>query len=110
MLMAISTRATGKMVSGIQRVSMSILMEMCMMAIGLLIKRRGRVYWRWPLGISTRANGLTARRTVQVFIVFTIGLYLFANGDVYDGHFINGNRQGPGIYTWVDKSYYNGEW
>lgn len=47
---------------------------------------------------------------MQVIDRLNVGLYLFANGDVYEGHFVNGNRQGPGIYTWIDKSYYNGEW
>lgn len=35
---------------------------------------------------------------------------MFANGDEYQGNFEGGNRQGQGIYTWADKSYYEGEW
>lgn len=32
-------------------------------------------------------------------------------GDVYEGYFVKGNRQGRGIYTWKDDgSYYDGEW
>lgn len=80
------------------------------MAIGLLIRNKDQVYWKWQQVINTRDSGLTEKRMVQVNSSFYLGLYLFANGDVYEGHFVNGNRQGPGIYTWVDKSYYNGEW
>lgn len=108
--MGTNTRVIGKMVSGIPRVFMNTPMGMFMMVIGSLIKSRALAFWKWPLGTSTRASGLTERRMVQVLLINNVGLYLFANGDVYDGHFINGNRQGPGIYTWVDKSYYNGEW
>lgn len=39
-----------------------------------------------------------------------LGLYIFANGDIYEGEFENGNRQGQGCYTWTDQSYYKGEW
>lgn len=39
-----------------------------------------------------------------------VGLYVFANGDIYEGEFENGNRQGEGAYTWTDQSYYRGEW
>ena len=39
-----------------------------------------------------------------------LGLYIFANGDIYEGEFENGNRQGQGTYTWTDQSYYKGEW
>ena len=38
------------------------------------------------------------------------GLYVFANGDIYEGEFQNGNRQGKGSYTWTDNSFYRGEW
>lgn len=37
-----------------------------------------------------------------------LGLYIFVNGDVYEGQFENGNRQGEGTYTWTDQSYYRG--
>jgi hypothetical protein len=35
---------------------------------------------------------------------------VFANGDIYEGEFENGNRHGQGAYTWTDNSYYRGEW
>lgn len=44
------------------------------------------------------------------YLLGYLGLYIFANGDIYEGEFENGNRQGQGKYTWTDQSYYQGEW
>ena len=44
------------------------------------------------------------------YFYFYVGHYIFANGDIYEGEFCNGNRQGEGTYTWIDQSYYRGQW
>ena len=45
-----------------------------------------------------------------IITLFFLGYYVFANGDIYEGEFQNGNRQGQGKYTWTDNSFYEGEW
>jgi len=37
------------------------------------------------------------------------GIYLFPNGDKYDGEFKNGEITGDGVYTYPDRSQYTGE-
>ena len=37
------------------------------------------------------------------------GKYTWANGDVYDGMWKDGKRCGRGTYTWADGTYYEGE-
>lgn len=32
------------------------------------------------------------------------------NGEFYEGEFLNGKYHGYGKFTFVDKSYYEGEW
>jgi hypothetical protein len=36
------------------------------------------------------------------------GRYQFDNGDVYEGYFKLGVKDGQGIYTWSDKSFHKG--
>lgn len=69
---------------------------------GCLITNRGMVSQKWLLEIDIRVSGLQAKRTEQVFLVIIKGKYIFANGDIYEGEFENGNRQGQGMYTWTD--------
>ena len=38
------------------------------------------------------------------------GVYKYNNGDLYEGDFIEGNRQGLGEYVYLDKTFYRGEW
>ena len=57
-----------------------------------------------------KESGVQARKTAQVFHQFNSGKYTFANSDIYQGQFENGNRQGTGTYTWTDESYYSGQW
>jgi hypothetical protein len=68
------------------------------------------VNYKWQPEINTKVIGKEAKRMEQVCIYINIGLYIFANGDIYEGEFENGNRQGQGTYTWTDQSYYKGEW
>ena len=84
---------------------------------GILIQESGRTipktvteFSKWPLAIFTRAIGSMARRTDSVLLFSNVGKYRFTNGDIYEGNFKNGNREGEGIYTWTDNSYYKGEW
>lgn len=37
------------------------------------------------------------------------GVERFANGDLYEGDYINGKPDGKGEYRWSDGSYYKGE-
>ena len=32
------------------------------------------------------------------------------NGGTYDGHWMDGMRDGTGKHTWPDGSYYDGDW
>lgn len=38
------------------------------------------------------------------------GVYKYKNGDIYEGDFVDGKRDGLGEYIYKDKSYYRGEW
>ena len=38
------------------------------------------------------------------------GKYVYANGDIYEGDFVNGKREGQGTYTNKYGNYYTGEW
>jgi len=36
------------------------------------------------------------------------GIDTYANGDKYDGNWVNGERSGKGTYTWADGRKYDG--
>ncbi len=38
-----------------------------------------------------------------------MGKYFFANGDVYEGEFLNGSRNGKGKYFWTNGEIYEGD-
>ena len=38
------------------------------------------------------------------------GLFKWPDGAVYDGEFVNGQREGHGKYTFSDGGQYNGSW
>jgi hypothetical protein len=38
------------------------------------------------------------------------GIFRSASGDVYDGDWANGTREGKGKYTWANGDVYNGDW
>lgn len=37
------------------------------------------------------------------------GTDIFGNGDKYQGHYKDGKPEGSGLYTWVNGSYYEGQ-
>lgn len=39
-----------------------------------------------------------------------IGVYKWADGREYHGHYIDDKKQGIGKYLWPDGRYYEGEW
>lgn len=38
------------------------------------------------------------------------GKYIWANGDIFDGNWVDGKRHGHGTYTWADGDTYEGDW
>lgn len=38
------------------------------------------------------------------------GHYEFANNDLYEGYWLNGKRHGKGVYRWNNGETYNGDW
>ena len=76
--------------------------------------------------LATRANGLKARspvggRGVNIFAdgnryegeflngnFHGYGTYWFTSGDKYEGELAHGKQHGKGIYTWADGRYYDG--
>ena len=38
------------------------------------------------------------------------GTFIFADGDIYTGSFVNSKFEGQGTYTWTDGQNYVGEW
>jgi hypothetical protein len=38
------------------------------------------------------------------------GIFIYSNGDFYEGQFVKGLREGEGEYTWADGSTYVGTW
>ena len=38
------------------------------------------------------------------------GKFIWADGSVYEGDFLDNNLHGKGVYTWIDKKAYDGEW
>lgn len=46
---------------------------------------------------------------VEVGVPFNLGHYKYSNGDVYEGTFEDGRKQGSSsVYTWADKSVFEG--
>ena len=39
-----------------------------------------------------------------------IGEFTWADGSIYDGHWVDGNKHGHGQYNEIDGSIYIGEW
>ena len=39
-----------------------------------------------------------------------LGLFSYANGDLYEGEYVDNMMTGLGKYTFKDGSYYDGEW
>ena len=37
-------------------------------------------------------------------------MFTYANGDKYEGDFINGCKQGRGKFTWTNGNAYDGNW
>ena len=38
------------------------------------------------------------------------GIYVYPEGNRYEGYWKNGKRHGNGIYTWINGDKYNGAW
>jgi 1-phosphatidylinositol-4-phosphate 5-kinase len=38
------------------------------------------------------------------------GIYKWANGDIYEGYWLNNKREGYGVLKKVDELTYEGEW
>ena len=38
------------------------------------------------------------------------GVYIFSNGERYEGQFVKGVREGVGKYTFFNGNYYQGDW
>jgi hypothetical protein len=58
---------------------------------------------------------LTCHLLLSICILFEIslfsqGLYKWPSGAVYDGEFVNGQREGQGNYTYSDGGQYVGAW
>jgi len=39
-----------------------------------------------------------------------IGTYIHEDGSKYEGEFVNGKREGKGVYYFSNKDKYDGEW
>ena len=100
--MEIDMKEIGEMDKDQDKEFMNILMEMFMKDNGFQISNKDLEDFKWQLEIDIKANGLLEKRMEQVFFNHNSGKYIFANGDIYQGQFENGNRQGTGTYTWTD--------
>ena len=38
------------------------------------------------------------------------GIYLFNDGDIYNGHWKDNKKHGKGVLTWPDGARYEGGW
>jgi hypothetical protein len=43
--------------------------------------------WKWQQAINIKDFGKLEKKMAQVFLIINLGLYIFANGDVYEGEF-----------------------
>ena len=39
-----------------------------------------------------------------------IGVWIYPNGDTYEGEFADGKRNGKGVYHYANGEEYNGDW
>ena len=41
---------------------------------------------------------------------FFVGVYIYSNGDMYEGGYFNGEKNGYGVAVWSNGSRYEGNW
>lgn len=110
MLTKIDTRDIGSREKGQDKGPTNTPMATPTQESGKMTPKMDMAFSKWPPETSTKATGSKARKMVLVLNSSNLGKYRFTNGDIYEGNFSNGNREGEGTYTWTDDSYYRGEW
>ncbi|MBK7139781.1 MAG: hypothetical protein IPH74_12475 [Bacteroidetes bacterium] len=53
----------------------------------------------------------SSQAKMEVMIIFLkVSIAIYTNGDKYDGDFVNGIREGDGIYYWKEGEKYIGKY
>jgi hypothetical protein len=73
-----------------------------MKVIGLKVKRTDKESVNIPMEINMKVAGNMIRKMAQViFQVERLGVLEFANGDRYEGEFVNDQINGKGLFLYL---------
>ena len=66
------------------------------------------------MGINTQVNGWMANVKEKVFhksrwLIFLLAKYFYVNGDEFEGTYVNGFKEGNGVYMSAQGSRYEGD-
>ena len=85
MQMEINTKEIGEMDRDGKMEFINTRMEMFMTDNGVMILNKVMVNLIWLLEINIKEIGKEAKRMEKVKYLSILGLYIFANGDIYEG-------------------------
>ena len=83
MQMEINIKDNGRMAKEVAQDAMSTQMEIFMMENGCLISKKERENLKWQQETNMKETGWQERKMAVVIILFMLGVYIFANGDIY---------------------------
>ena len=84
--------------------------------IGIYIFQSGEIYsGSWSNNVRSGLGVTLDQESVHVGIykddqLGNKALALYADGSYFEGEFINGSREGNGVYIWSNGDWYQGKW
>jgi MORN repeat len=101
----------GKMTKNMVSELIFILTMLCMKVNGSKITAKDGVKWLILMVIFMKENGLKGIGMVLEHFYLVIRKLILANGDKYEGTWLNNEKEGPGKFTYLSKRQcYTGEW
>lgn len=96
----------GKYSLKIEQERLSIVIMEVMKVIGLKVKRTDKESVNIPMEINMKVAGNMIRKMAQViFQVERLGVLEFANGDRYEGEFVNDQINGKGLFLYLPQVF-----